>query len=1240
MSFAVSGSELSSSSSGQLTFIVAPDYETKTTYSAIVTVYDAAIDGTQSSTQNITVNVSNVNDNAPDISDFAENTEVSNGQTSVLTVTVTDADGDTPILSLIGADAAMLSISEEGAIAFNSSPSFASPTDADGDNVYEFTVKADDSVNVSTKSGTVTVLETNDPPAFTNLESSYTLEENTIDVVTVSASDPDGNAITFSLTGDDADDFTISTGGFLAFAATSNYEIPTDANTNNTYEINVVISDGSNEVAQAVSIIITDVSEAPEFVGLPAIFLIEENDNTVTTLEVADPEGDDFGDITMSGVDAAEFLLGGNGFLRFNSVTGANYEIPTDANEDNIYELVFSVTDTTNNLTREQNFSVQVTDLKDTFSIAGTIFAEVTTALDGDVPKPLNNGVGYPEIPNNTKEDAQTLITPTELAGFIGDTVYEDIQRNEDGTAILDGNGDVIYYNVDRPDPEDWYKINTAPGLQITMAVEDYQQEIEDDNGAVTVVTNKATMLLYDANGILADFSYTSNSTEEYQTINLPESGLYYVVIKPELNNTKYTLALVPNSSTTSFTSSKNRFVEGEFITYRSFSNASNIDLYEDNIPIFVQNENLSQKLSYIDNSDFLGLRVIEFDYINEYAGIFGDDTYLDSPDFVAQNPEQIFYLKHWKILQHYRNINPKLDLEFNKLYKKLGFVQDTYWPYQWGLKLMGVDTVLNASGQEVKNVAVGVIDTGSPAKTSSAWTTSHFLDGGFDFLPASDSGDGDGADSDPTDAVDIASGSHGTHVGTTIAAANDGNNINGFGIHTVPLRVFGSRGTARNSDVVNAMLYAAGLPNTTGQVYSGAVPLRVINMSLGSIGGSCGTAYTVAIQDITDSGVTVVSSSGNSAEEEPGVYGYPSSCDNVISVAAVDPLSQRAYYSTYNNRVDVAAPGGTTGTDLNGDGQSDGILAFDGSESLSYYQGTSMASPHAAAAIAFIYALKPEWDPIQMDAFIQSGFFTDDIGIEGKDDEFGHGLINLDKAFTNLIDGGLDFTYANMTPSSFNFGYTDTEKIITISKVGDGNLSVTQVEANRPSLASIEAVDIDSEGFGTYKVTLNKDNVADGTYTSSVSATFSNDSKSNAIFTYSIGPERQAPNIGHTLLYLIDDEGSVYSGWRLQLPPEGVNFSVSDIDLGTYYWIFSTVIDDDNYLAGYGEIWESYPELSSPFDYFTLSDQDITGSAVYVKTRRSGTGLSAIQSRPKIKFDRKYMNKRAKLTITPIVEN
>ena len=56
LTYSVSGSELAISSTGMLTFINAPDYETKSTYTATVTVSD----GTNSAIQDITVNVRDV----------------------------------------------------------------------------------------------------------------------------------------------------------------------------------------------------------------------------------------------------------------------------------------------------------------------------------------------------------------------------------------------------------------------------------------------------------------------------------------------------------------------------------------------------------------------------------------------------------------------------------------------------------------------------------------------------------------------------------------------------------------------------------------------------------------------------------------------------------------------------------------------------------------------------------------------------------------------------------------------------------------------------------------------------------------------------------------------------------------------------------------------------------------------------------------------------------------------------
>ena len=59
--------------------------------------------------------------------------------------------------------------------------------------------------------------------------------------------------------------------------------------------------------------------------------------------------------------------------------------------------------------------------------------------------------------------------------------------------------------------------------------------------------------------------------------------------------------------------------------------------------------------------------------------------------------------------------------------------------------------------------------------------------------------------------------------------------------------------------------------------------------MSLGSVGGCCVSSYQNAINDVYDRKLSIVSSSGNSAQEAPGSYGYPASCNNVISVGALD---------------------------------------------------------------------------------------------------------------------------------------------------------------------------------------------------------------------------------------------------------------------------------------------------------------------------------------------------------------
>ena len=86
--FRVSGSELLITADA-LRFDVAPDYETKSSFSATVT----ATDGINSTTQIVTVTVTDVDDTAPVFTSEA-NYSVEENQTAIGTVTTTDIDTD------------------------------------------------------------------------------------------------------------------------------------------------------------------------------------------------------------------------------------------------------------------------------------------------------------------------------------------------------------------------------------------------------------------------------------------------------------------------------------------------------------------------------------------------------------------------------------------------------------------------------------------------------------------------------------------------------------------------------------------------------------------------------------------------------------------------------------------------------------------------------------------------------------------------------------------------------------------------------------------------------------------------------------------------------------------------------------------------------------------------------------------------------------------------------------------
>ena len=77
----------------------------------------------------------------------------------------------------------------------------------------------------------------------------------------VSASDPNGDALAYTLGGDDAAHFSISSDGVIAFTEIPDFEAPLDADQNNNYELTVTVSDGS--LTDSINIVI-DVRNALE----------------------------------------------------------------------------------------------------------------------------------------------------------------------------------------------------------------------------------------------------------------------------------------------------------------------------------------------------------------------------------------------------------------------------------------------------------------------------------------------------------------------------------------------------------------------------------------------------------------------------------------------------------------------------------------------------------------------------------------------------------------------------------------------------------------------------------------------------------------------------------------------------------------------------------------------------------------------------------------------------------------
>ena len=332
-------------------------------------------DGTSSTTIQVALNETDVNENPPAITGPSGG---SGAAASALTVNenqtaVTQMTADRPVTWSIvgGTEASKFSIAPNGIITFNTAPNYEAPTDGDTNNTYVLVVQAVDSSGaITTQTVTVTVANIDDTaPAITGpnggagaAASALTVNENQTAVTRLDANE----GVTWSITGGtDAAKFSIAPDGTITFNTAPDYEAPTDSDGNNTYVLVVQAVDAAGNIStQTITVTVANVDDTAPVItgpsggaGAAASTIGVYEDQTAVTRVTANET------VTWSivgGADAAQFTIAADGTITFR--TAPDFENPADADHNNAYLVQVQARDAAGNVST-QTITVNVLNL-------------------------------------------------------------------------------------------------------------------------------------------------------------------------------------------------------------------------------------------------------------------------------------------------------------------------------------------------------------------------------------------------------------------------------------------------------------------------------------------------------------------------------------------------------------------------------------------------------------------------------------------------------------------------------------------------------------------------------------------------------------------------------------------------------------------------------------------------------------------------------------------------------------
>ncbi len=229
-------------------------------------------DGNLSASQDVTISVTKVN--LPPVITIHGNQNINEGQLLNFTVSATDPNGD--VLTFATTNLPTGAAFNTDTLAFSWTPYYNQA------GLYTVNFQVSDGNLTVSRDVVITVNQVNLPPEMASI-GNQTVDEGKPLQFTVSATDPDGDILTYSATG--------MPEGAIFDSVTQTFSWTPDYNQAGLYTVNFQVSDGNLTVSRSVFINVNQVNLPPE-IALIGNQIVDEGKTLQFTVSAIDPDGD------------------------------------------------------------------------------------------------------------------------------------------------------------------------------------------------------------------------------------------------------------------------------------------------------------------------------------------------------------------------------------------------------------------------------------------------------------------------------------------------------------------------------------------------------------------------------------------------------------------------------------------------------------------------------------------------------------------------------------------------------------------------------------------------------------------------------------------------------------------------------------------------------------------------------------------------------------------------------------